>query len=623
MATPTSQLLSRTLYDTDGITTVWDFSFSGGYLDPAHVRAYIESPLGTRTDIVVTEGMLIGAFQLRITPALAAGNELVIYRDTPKNLPLVDFTDEAGFSEVALDTNAKQAVFIAAEAIDTVNATDVTAAAAAAELAVSAQLAAEGSAVAALASQVAAAASAMAALTSENAAELAEANTAANLADALSIYGSVAAVNAAAAAASASATAADASKAQAGVSAANALASRNAAATSASAASASAGTASTQAGIATTQAGIATTRAAAALASANAANVSEAAADSSEAAAAASAASAAASLVDVVSIIANLTGRNKIINGKMEIAQRGLTHGALGLISRYTLDRWAWVAANTSAKVTASQATNVPSSEFQSSLRVMVSEASPALLAGEMASIEQRLEGLNVRDLIGRTFTLSFWVNSPQTGTHCVSFSNGGGNRSWVAEYTVNVAGSWEKKSITVPGGLITAGSWDWGVGAGLRVGFTLAAGTALQTTPGAWQVGAFRATAGQVNLLDAVSNNFFLTGVQLEAGMVASPFEHRQFGQELVLCQRYYQISGLHVYRAYSSGANDLLITSATFPVVMRAIPTMSYTQVFLENVSTVQPGSISSYGFSWRITSTALGMAQFQGTYTASAEL
>lgn len=121
MATPTLQLLARTVYATDGSTTVWNFAFSGGYLDKAHVKAFTETPSGARTELVITESMLIGEYQLEIVPALASGSTLTIYRDTPKNLPLVNFADASNLSEIALDTNAKQAVFIAAEAEDSSN----------------------------------------------------------------------------------------------------------------------------------------------------------------------------------------------------------------------------------------------------------------------------------------------------------------------------------------------------------------------------------------------------------------------------------------------------------------------------------------------------------------------
>lgn len=132
MPTPIEQLLSRTLYTTDGTTTVWNFNFSDGYLLPAHVKAYTETPAGVRTPITVTEAMLIGEFQLQIVPALAAGNTLVIYRDTPKTAPLVNFADSAGVTEVALDTSARQAIMVAAENTDTIASSTVADAEAAA-----------------------------------------------------------------------------------------------------------------------------------------------------------------------------------------------------------------------------------------------------------------------------------------------------------------------------------------------------------------------------------------------------------------------------------------------------------------------------------------------------------
>lgn len=153
MPLPKKQLLSRTVYDTDGLSTIWDFAFSGGYLDKSHVKAFTLSDQGVRTDLVVATSQLVGPFQLQIAPALASGQELFIYRDTPKDLPLVNFTDESGFSEIALDTNAKQAVFLAAEAFDTAsgyNAPTLEAAAASAVVAASTATAAAASAVAAL-----------------------------------------------------------------------------------------------------------------------------------------------------------------------------------------------------------------------------------------------------------------------------------------------------------------------------------------------------------------------------------------------------------------------------------------------------------------------------------------
>lgn len=125
MATPIRQLLSQTSYNTDGVTTIWDFSFSGGYLDQSHVKASYRTPDGEVTQITVTPGMFVGPFQLNISPAIPAGvggdTVLTIYRDTPKDLPLVNFADKASLTEVSLDTNAQQAIFAAAECTDTIN----------------------------------------------------------------------------------------------------------------------------------------------------------------------------------------------------------------------------------------------------------------------------------------------------------------------------------------------------------------------------------------------------------------------------------------------------------------------------------------------------------------------
>jgi hypothetical protein len=119
-ATLITQLYSQNHWaDLDGVQTVWNFTFAGGYILPAHVKAYYLDANGDRVDITVTEEMLIGEFQLEVTPAVPASAILfVIYRDTPKDLPLVDFTQGARQTERNLDRLARQAIFVAAECID-------------------------------------------------------------------------------------------------------------------------------------------------------------------------------------------------------------------------------------------------------------------------------------------------------------------------------------------------------------------------------------------------------------------------------------------------------------------------------------------------------------------------
>ena len=264
--------------------------------------------------------------------------------------------------------------------------------------------------------------------------------------------------------------------------------------------------------------------------------------------------------------------RNKIINGKMEIAQRGTSFPAI-VSGSYSLDRWQ-ISGSTDGVASVSQQADAPgNNEFQYSLRCEVATADTSIDAPQVAGIAQAIEGYSARDLIGRTFTLSFWVRSSKTGTHCVSFRNATPDSSYVTEYTINAANTWEQKSITVHGGLITVGAWNWTNGVGLSVYFTTASGSNYQTTPCAWQVGSFLATTNQVNCLDTVGNIFAITGVQLEVGEDATPFEHRPYGVELALCQRYYQKIQVSIYSSTS------ITTSYTNRCNMRASPSLTYT--------------------------------------------
>lgn len=268
-------------------------------------------------------------------------------------------------------------------------------------------------------------------------------------------------------------------------------------------------------------------------------------------------------------------GKNKIINGKMEIAQRGTSFTGIGGAGGYTLDRW-FIDNATDGAITVSQQSDVPSSnEFQNSLRVAVTTADTSIATAQNNRVTQIIEGYNVRDLIGRTFTLSFLVRSSKTGIHCIGLRNGV-DRSYVAEYTVNAANTWEQKSITVSGGLITAGTWNWTNGAGLFVTWILAAGATFQTSSGAWQTGNFFATSAQVNCLDSTSNIFAITGVQLEVGSVATPFEHRLFGAEFALCQRYYEVINYPNFYLPSTTVTQMYLPFG-FKITKRAVPTIT----------------------------------------------
>lgn len=288
--------------------------------------------------------------------------------------------------------------------------------------------------------------------------------------------------------------------------------------------------------------------------------------------------------------------RNKIINGAMEVAQRGVLFSVVSgaTATGYTLDRYTRVA-STPAVLDVAQGLDGPASDptLPFSLRCTVTTADATVAATDLWTVLQKIEGYSARDLIGKTFTLSFWVRSAKTGVHCVSFQNSfasSTDRSYVVEYNVSFANTWEYKEITVIGGLITAGTWDWTNGAGVNVGWALCCGANWQGTPGSWQSAVLYGTASQVNVLDTIGNVFAITGVQLEIGNVATSFEHRPFGVELFMCQRYYEKSfpyatapaqntGATLGAAYATGqvVNQAFSTSVTFAVAKRAAPTIT----------------------------------------------
>ena len=285
------------------------------------------------------------------------------------------------------------------------------------------------------------------------------------------------------------------------------------------------------------------------------------------------------------------SNRNAIINGDFNIWQRGVSFiGVAG--GTYIADRWIYHKSGTMVH-DVSRSSDVPTvaqagRAFNYSLLVDCQTIDSAIGASDHCLIAQRIEGYNFLPLAQKGFTISFWVKATKIGIYCVGFSNAGFDRSYVAEYVINAADTWEFKTINVAASP-SAGSWDYGNGIGLVVEFSLAIGSDRQTTAGAWQVGDKSATANQVNACDNIANNFRLCGVQVEAGSIATPFEQRAFPQELLLCQRYYEksydVADPPGAVANNSGnARAFPVTNAAFrqniffKVPKRALPTITY---------------------------------------------
>jgi hypothetical protein len=239
------------------------------------------------------------------------------------------------------------------------------------------------------------------------------------------------------------------------------------------------------------------------------------------------------------------TVKNALINSEFNIWQRATSFSSVAS-GTYTADRWRYVKATTGAVHDISRSTDVPTVAqagrlFNYSALIDCTIADAAVAAGDLVYYQQKILGYNFLPFAQKSLVLSFWVKGTKTGIHCVSVSNSAKDRSYVGEYTINTADTWEYKTVTVTASP-SAGTWDYSTGIGLHVNFTLMAGTTYQTTGGAWQTGEYYATGNQVNACDSTSNNFRVTGVQLEANTEASPLEVRTYEEELENCLPYCQ---------------------------------------------------------------------------------
>jgi hypothetical protein len=281
--------------------------------------------------------------------------------------------------------------------------------------------------------------------------------------------------------------------------------------------------------------------------------------------------------------------KNLIINGDMSIAQRGTSQTSVGSTSGYyTLDRFEFGKSGSANDVfTMSQSTEVPTGQgFGKSLKMEVTTAETSIASNAQYSVRQRIEGQMLQQIKKGTsnaesITLSFWVKSNKTGTYIVSLDDKDNTRTTSKSYTINSASTWEKKTITYDAD--TTGAFDDDNAVSLDIRFILGAGSnftsgTLATT---WESTTNANVAvGQVNFLDTLANEWYITGLQLEVGTSASDFEFLPYDVNLQRCQRYY-----YKQADASSGTNQIVCVGfyesssvifgvIDFPVTMRTLP-------------------------------------------------
>ena len=256
-----------------------------------------------------------------------------------------------------------------------------------------------------------------------------------------------------------------------------------------------------------------------------------------------------------------LSNRNMLVNGAMVIDQRnsGTAISSLGQYTTYTLDRWKYYS-DQAAKFSfqQNQSSVTPPVGFTKYLGLTsLSAFSPA--TDETVTISQHVEGFNSAKLgwgtsDAITVSLSFWVRSSLTGTFSGALIGG---QNYIFTYSISSANTWEYKTITITGS--TTGTWNTDNTSGVRVLFTLGYGSGQVGTANAWQ-SADLAASGSVQVAGTSGATFYITGVQLEVGDTATPFEHRSYGDELARCQRYYRLIGTYG-DPYATQGNYILV--------------------------------------------------------------
>lgn len=346
--------------------------------------------------------------------------------------------------------------------------------------------------------------------------------------------------------------------------------------------------------------------------------------------------------------------RNRIINGAMLVDQR--SSGTL-TNQGFPADRWQY-ATNVASKLSVAKNLNsiTPPQGFANCIGIQ-SSSSYSSGANEYFGLYQPIEGLNLIDLAlgsatGSYITVSFWTRSSLTGTFNIALSSQyGANATYSATYTINNANTWEQKTITIPPTAL--GTWAKDNTLGMMMWFDLGSGSTYQGTGNTWSTGYVLRATGTQSIVGTNASTFYVTGVQLERGTVATPFEQRPYGTELALCQRYY-------YKSYNqstapgtasaqptntawvvdTGALNRIffVSGAKFAVAMRTAPsTVAYysedgtsnnvsvynnsaSKLAISSTPTPTDGNLSEY---LQLSSNATAGLPYVFSFTASAEL
>ena len=321
--------------------------------------------------------------------------------------------------------------------------------------------------------------------------------------------------------------------------------------------------------------------------------------------------------------------RNRIINGNMLIDQRNAGASVTPTFGVYTLDRWALnVSAASKVSVQQNAGSVTPPAGFVN-YAGLTSTSAYTVVAGDYISFSQAIEGFNVADLgwgtaSAKSATLSFWARSSLTGTFGGCVQNGGLNRSYPFSYTISSANTWEQKTVTISGD--TTGTWATGNTTGLSLLFGIGVGTTYQGTAGAWAATNYVSATGSTNIVATSGATFYITGVQLEVGTKATPYEMQIYSDQLAQCQRYYEIvlaqnTGYCVGTVNFGAPVGYAVKKRTTPTQAQLQNNVNFTQLNCTATTSLYTGNDAQV-LVYRGAS-ASASTQFSELFSASAEL
>lgn len=333
----------------------------------------------------------------------------------------------------------------------------------------------------------------------------------------------------------------------------------------------------------------------------------------------------------------NRGGSNIIINGNMNIHQRSSTTvTSISASGYYTADRWHTDESGTTMVFSQLvDSSDFPTnSEFRKCLKTTCTTAKSSLDVGDFLKIVQKFEGQNVQVLkkgtsVAETITVSFWVKSSLIGTYICELDDIQNSRQVSKSYTISVANTWERKTLTFPSD--SSGTISNDTNSRFQISFWLVAGAnftsgTLNDTSWASYTNGNRAV-GQVNIASTLNNNWSITGVQMEIGSIANPFEYKSYSEQLSLCQRYY--ISYAISQDYTDAFNaGLIYRSYSLPVPMRIAPNVSIVSQFSyfsggtgTNFTPTFTSSINSVSVLGSSLTSGRGLVG--GTFGANAEL